>query len=59
MDLGKQAFQSGVQVPDDVSRGEDVKTAIKGRALACVNAVSKLIFLPSLYLLKFFVKDVK
>ena len=59
MDLGKQAFHSGVQVLDDVSRGEDVKTAIKGRALAYVNAVSKLIFLPSLYLLKFFVKDVK
>ena len=59
MSLGKQALQSGVQVLDDVSRGEDVKTAIKGRALACVNAVSKLIFLPSLYLLKFFVKDVK
>ena len=57
--MGKQALQSGVQVLDDVSRGEDVKTAIKRRALACVNVVSKLIFLPSLYLLKVFVKDVK
>lgn len=29
LNLGKQALKSGVQVLDDVSRGEDVKAAIK------------------------------
>ena len=29
LNLGKQALQSGVQVLEDVSRGEDVKAAIK------------------------------
>ena len=29
LNLGKQGLQSGVQVLDDVSRGEDVKAAIK------------------------------
>ena len=29
LNLGKQALQSGVQVLEDVSRGEDAKAAIK------------------------------
>ena len=33
LNVGKQALQSGVQVLDDVSRGEDVKMAIKRRTI--------------------------
>ena len=33
LNLGKQVLQSGVQVLDDVSREEDVKVAIKRRAV--------------------------
>ena len=33
LNLEKQALQSGVQVLDDVSRGEDVKVAIKRRVV--------------------------
>ena len=33
LSLGKQVLQSGVQVLDDVSREEDVKVAIKRRAV--------------------------
>ena len=33
LNLDKQAIQSGVQVLDDVSRGEDLKVAIKRRAV--------------------------
>lgn len=33
INLGKQALKSGVQVLDDVSRGENVKAAVQRRAL--------------------------
>ena len=33
INLGKQALRSGAQVLDDVSRGENVKVAIKKRAV--------------------------
>ena len=33
LNVGKQALQSEVQVLDDVSRGEDVKMAIKRRTI--------------------------
>ena len=33
LNLGKQVLESGVQVLDDVSRGEDVKVAIKRRVV--------------------------
>ena len=41
LNLGKQALQSGVQVLDDVSRGEDVKAAIKRRAVEVAKKMGK------------------
>ena len=41
LNLGKQALQSGVQVLDDVSRGEDVKAAIKRRAVEGAKKMGK------------------
>ena len=41
LNLGKQALQSGVQVLDDVSRGEDMKAAIKRRAEEEAKKMSK------------------
>ena len=41
LSLGKQAHQSGVQVLDDVSRVEDVKMAIKRRAVEGAKKMDK------------------
>ena len=41
LNLGKQALQSGVQVLDDVSRGEDVKAAIKRFAVERAKKMGK------------------
>ena len=41
LSLGKKALQSGVQVLDDVSQGEDVKVAIKRRAVEGAKKMAK------------------
>ena len=41
LNLGKKALQSGVQVLDNVSRGEDVKAAIKRRAAEGAKKMGK------------------
>ena len=41
LSLGKKALQSGVQVLDDVSQGEDVKVAIKRRAVEGAKKMDK------------------
>ena len=41
LSLRKQALQSGVQVLDDISRGEDVKVAIKRRAVEEAKKMGK------------------
>ena len=41
LDLGKQALESGVQVLDNVSRGEDVKVAIKRHAVEGAKKMGK------------------
>ena len=41
LNLGKQALQGGVQVLDNVSRGENLKVAIKRLAVEGVKKMSK------------------
>ena len=41
LNLGKQALQSGVQVLDNVSRGENLKVVIKRRAVEGAKKMSK------------------
>ena len=41
LSLGKQVFQSGFQVLDDVSRGEEVNVAIKRRAVEGAKKMGK------------------
>ena len=41
LSLGKQALQNGVQVLDEVSRGKDMKAAIKRRAVESAKKMGK------------------